>query len=200
MSQNLSDSQLSAALSTGSVDAFGLLYERYHRAVYANVLKLVQRTEYAEDLLQDVFVSLWQNRFKIRSDQSVGGWLFVVSYNKALSFLKKKVNESLEYVGNYEAFEQVVPEESVDEEHYTSQLAMVEEAVNALPARKRQVFRLCRFEGRSKEEVASMMGISPDSVKDYLKQSNRAIRNYIISKYPYGTASLTVFALLAENI
>lgn len=186
MCSKLSDQKLASALTEGSVDAFRSLYDRYHRLVYANILKIVRQPEYAEDILQEVFVALWEHRSKIKSNQSVGGWLFVVSFNKATTFLKKKVKESLfDYVEEYTDYEHILPEETADEEEYLVQWTIVEEAVNALPARKKEVFKLCRFEGKAKEEVASMMGISTVSVKDYLKQSNRAIKDYITLKYPH---------------
>jgi len=185
MYSKLSDKNLANALIEGSTGAFRSLYDRYNRPVYANILKIVRQPEYAEDILQEVFVALWEYRVKIKPDQSVGGWLFVVSFNKATTFLKKKLRESLEYVEEYTDYEYIFPEETINEDEYLSQWTIVEEAVNALPARKKEVFKLCRFEGKAKEEVASMMGISPVSVKDYLKQSNRAIKDYISLKYPH---------------
>lgn len=181
----LSDEKLARALTDGSVDAFRSLYDRYNRSVYANILKIVKQPEYAEDILQEVFVALWEYRAKIKSNQSVGGWLFVVSFNKATTFLKKKLRESLDYIEEYTDYEDILPDEAVNEDHYLAQWMIVEEAVNALPARKKEVFKLCRFEGKTKEEVASMMGLSTVSVKDYLKQSNRAIKDYITLKYPH---------------
>ncbi|MBD1423446.1 RNA polymerase sigma factor [Sphingobacterium chuzhouense] len=185
MCSKLSDEKLARGLTEGSVDAFRSLYDRYNKSVYANILKIVRQPEYAEDILQEVFVALWEHRFKIKSNQSVGGWLFVVSFNKATTFLKKKLKESLDYIEEYTDYEYILPEETINEDEYVSQWMIVEEAVNALPARKKEVFKLCRFEGKAKEEVASMMGISTLSVKDYLKQSNRAIKDYITLKYPH---------------
>ncbi len=191
-SSHPSDRQLAGSLSEGSVEAFSTLYERYHQSVYANILKIIKVPSLTEDILQEVFVALWQNRHRIQANQSIAGWLFVVSYNKSCSLLKRKVKESLQYVENYDPYENLSYEDSVDEDMYSTQLEIIEEAVNALPSRKKEVFKLCRLEGRPKEEVALMMGISPESVKDYLKQSNRSIRDYISLKYPH----LSIYTLL----
>jgi len=199
MYSKLSDKNLANALMEGSVDAFRSLYDRYNRPVYANILKIVRQPEYAEDILQEVFVALWEYRVKIKPDQSVGGWLFVVSFNKATTFLKKKLRESLEYVEEYTDYEHIFPEETINEDEYLSQWTIVEEAINALPARKKEVFKLCRFEGKAKEEVASMMGISPVSVKDYLKQSNRAIKDYISLKYPHLYTAILITGAFSDK-
>lgn len=185
MCSKLSDEKLASALTKGSAEAFRSLYDRYRRPVYANILKIVRQPEYAEDILQEVFVALWEHRSRIKANHSIGGWLFVVSFNKASTFLKKKLKESLDYVDEYTDYEHILLDEAVNEEEYLAQWTIVEEAVNALPTRKKEVFKLCRFEGKAKEEVASMMGISTVSVKDYLKQSNRAIKDYIALKYPH---------------
>jgi RNA polymerase sigma-70 factor (ECF subfamily) len=168
--------------------------------VYANILKLVRQPETAEDILQEVFVGLWENRQKLDADKSAGGWLFVVSHNKALSFLKKKVRESI--VVQWEANLPDAPptDDSIDEELYGLQLALIEEAVEHLPARKRDVFRRCRFEGQSTEEVARQTGISVASVNDYLKQSTRFIREYIRSRAnPSQLAALPLLLLFLDQ-
>jgi RNA polymerase sigma-70 factor (ECF subfamily) len=200
MKAERSESELLHALSAGRLEAFDALYHRYRQPVYANILKLVRQPETAEDILQEVFVGLWENRQKLDADKSAGGWLFVVSHNKALSFLKKKVRESI--VVQWEANLPDAPpaDDSIDEELYGLQLALIEEAVEHLPARKRDVFRRCRFEGQSTEEVARQTGISVASVNDYLKQSTRFIREYIRSRAnPSQLAALPLLLLFLDQ-
>lgn len=187
-----------AALACGDVGAFNQLYTRYHQQVYANILKMVRAPEYAEEILQDVFVSLWQNRFHMRSDQSVGGWLFVVSYNKSMTFLKRKLKETITFVDSY-PYEPVQQDDTGTEARYELQVSLLEQAIDELPRRKREVFRLCRYEGKSKDDVAKELGISSASVSDYLKQSNQAIKKYIATRYPYASeASLLLIYFLSN--
>jgi RNA polymerase sigma-70 factor (ECF subfamily) len=168
-----------AALAQGQRAAFEALYHRYKQPVFANIRKMVPAPDAAEDLLQETFIALWENRTAIDPAKGAGGWLFVVSYNKAASFLKKKLREAAILESETDLAELAVADELGDEELYITQLALVEEAVAHLPARKQAVFRLCRFEGKSAEEVAAATGISVASVRDYLKQSTRFIREYI---------------------
>lgn len=188
-----------AALVDGDVPAFDAIYRRYYRSVYANIFKLVKNAHYAEDILQDVFVSLWQNRFKIRSDRSVSGWLFVVSYNRALTFLKREIRRSEEYVESYEPFESSLADEEPDESVLTMQLNALEEAVESLSTRRREVFRLCRFEGKTNEEAATMLNLSTETVKDYLKHSIKAVKAYIGDKYPPHVVGMMLLTGLFAN-
>jgi RNA polymerase sigma factor (sigma-70 family) len=157
---------------------FDRLYHQYHQAVYANIYKMVCRQQCAEDLLQEVFLAFWENRRSLDAER-VAGWLFVVSYNKAASYLKKQLKEANLLVPVINLSNDIIVPEQPDERLYQLRLSVVEEAINHLPARKKEVFRLCRFEGRSYDEVAALLGISVVSVKDYLKQSTQFIRKYI---------------------
>lgn len=199
MNKTVTEIEEIVAMSRGDVKAFNALYARYHKPVHANILKLIDNRELATEVLQDVFLSLWQNRFKIQVDRPVGGWLFVVSYNKSLNVLRSKLKESVAYIANYP--EEIYAEEdsSIQEEIFNKQMEILEEAVAVLPKRKRQVFKLCRYEGRTKEDVADLLGLSPQSVADYLKQSNKAIREYVAKQYPaYAERSLLIVFLLAN--
>jgi RNA polymerase sigma factor (sigma-70 family) len=87
------DILLVKGLIKGHMASFNAVYNKYHNAVYANILKYVQSKAQAEDILQEVFLSLWENRQNLRENGSVGGWLFVVSHNKSLAFLRKALTE-----------------------------------------------------------------------------------------------------------
>lgn len=186
-------------LSNGSITAFDTFYHQYKQAVYANIVKMVRQPEAAEDLLQEVFIAFWQNRHKLQQDRSVAGWLFVVSYNKAATYLKQQLKAGVVLIAEDTYLENISQEDPVEEELYQAQLAVVEAAINQLPARKKEVFRLCRLEGRPHEEVALILGISVPSVKDYLKQSTRFIRDYV-QGHPPATGVTTLTLVIALTI
>ncbi|HZH54969.1 MAG TPA: sigma factor [Sphingobacteriaceae bacterium] len=86
------------ALARGDSDAFDSIYHRYHQSIYANIFRIVRRSDHAEDILQDVFVTLWQYRHNLNQDRPVAGWLFVVSYNKSLTFLRQQLRVAVQYI------------------------------------------------------------------------------------------------------
>ncbi|RXK85632.1 RNA polymerase sigma factor [Filimonas effusa] len=181
MADILNESEAVRMLSTGDIAAFDHIYFKYHQQVYANICKITGDPKMAEDLLQEVFFALWKKRDSLHVDKSVANWLFVVSYNKSVSFLRKKIKESF-LVPATEGELADVKEDNAGmqvEQEFASQAAILDLAVDRLPGRKKEVFKLCRYEGRTPEEVALMMGISVQSVKDYLKQSTQLIRNYV---------------------
>lgn len=181
-----------------ALDWFDTLYYQYHHAVYANICKMIKQHEAAEDILQEVFMALWQNRQKMNPDK-VGGWLFVTSYNKTLKYLRRKQQEGVVQLEQTNILYEFLQEEAPSEELYSFRLSMIEEAVNHLPARKKEVFRLCRYEGKTFDEVAHIIGISAGSVKDYLKQSNRFIRDYISKNYTETNVLVTLLLFFYSN-
>lgn len=166
------------------------MYHQYHQAVYANIWKIVKQHEAAEDILQEVFLALWERRMKLDAAK-IAGWLFVTSFNKSLKYLKRKERRQVPLITM-----DLYQEEPLNEALYTFRLSIVEEAVNHLPERKKEVFRLCRYEGKSYDEVACILGISVSSVKDYLKQSTRFIKDYISHHHAEGLAAGTSLLLL----
>jgi len=158
---------------------FDEIYNHYHNAVYGNILRIVKDAVYAEDILQDVFLAYWENRLTL-VPESVGGWLFTVSYNKSVKHLQrtKRMPIIAEY-NQHDIFEEA--EHSAEfEAGYTAKIKMIEVAVAHLPSRLKEAYSLCRLEGKSPEEAASRMNISVQSVQDYLKQSNKYLKSYIM--------------------
>jgi len=159
---------------------FDNIYNEYRNAVYGNILRIVKDPVAAEDILQDVFLALWENKNELVMD-SVGGWLFTVSFNKSVKFLHRI--KRLPLLSPVELSHTLCVEENpVDEAHFEFRLKLIEDAVSNLSSRRREVFRLCRFEGKSAEEAAALLNISVQSVRDYLKQSNRQIKSYLITR------------------
>lgn len=181
---NGEESLLISRLIQGDVAAFDQLYWHYQKAVYQNAFKLTHDSQIAEDIVQEVFISLWEKRSSIDNSRSVGGWLFVSSYNRSINALKKKLKESLALKEIGQAEEQTDP--GIAEIQYS----ILEKAIAELSPQKRKVFELCKLQGRSYDEAAKEMNISKHTVKEYLSSAISFIREYA-DKYP-GTGMIAV--------
>jgi len=161
--------------------AFNSIYKEYHQAVYSNILKMVKQPVWAEDILQDVFVALWENHSKIEQGRVVN-WLFVVSYNKSVSLLKKVRKENLGLL--HEFHEEQISHNwtPVNEDDFEWKLKIIEEAIQTLPHQKQTVFSKYRLEGKTIEEIAHELKISVNTVKDHLKVAKKMIKNHIQQK------------------
>jgi RNA polymerase sigma-70 factor (ECF subfamily) len=177
------EQQIIREFIAGSHGAFEHLYNQYSAALYANILKMVRQPDLAEDILQDVFTVLWTSRAKIDPDQPVANWLFVVSYHRSLSCLKKKLRENT--VPAAEPVIADIPDEpAMDEKYYGARLDILNTAVDGLPLHKQRVFRLYYFENKTIDEIAQELDLSTASVRFYLKQSRSLIRQYVSGRFP----------------
>lgn len=169
---------MTSFLNSAEVIAFDKVYHQYHHAVFKNICRLVDRHDVAEDILQEVFLSFWNSRKELDLTQGAGNWLFVVSYHKSLQYLKKVAVEKTK-LADYPAVPDVMEEE--DAALRESRLTLINEAIESLSPRKKEVFRLCRLEGKTAGEASQILGISHHTVKEYLQSSSSAIRSYITS-------------------
>lgn len=170
------DTELVIRLREDDVAAFDALYWKYHGAVYGNIFKLIRETEATKDILQEVFVTLWEKRFSMDSQQSVSGWLFVVSYNKTVSYLKKLLKQP---AISQEWSEQMQPVEQPALNTKEVQLQLLEKALAQLSPQKRKVFELCKLQGKTYEEAARELKISRHTVKEYLSAAVVNVKDYI---------------------
>jgi RNA polymerase sigma factor (sigma-70 family) len=128
-----------------------------------------------------VFASLWENRKKIDRERSVGGWLIVVSYNKAIKFLHKTVRER---IGTLEETADHIAEETyTDHDQLEYQCNLINEAIDNLSPKKKLVFTLCKLEGKTYEEAAREAGISPHTVKEYVTAASKFVKAYSLRQY-----------------
>jgi RNA polymerase sigma factor (sigma-70 family) len=178
---------------------FKSLYEKCNDAVYKNIFKLVKDEQVTEDLFQEVFILLHQNLPTLDPSKSIEGWLFVVSYHKGLAHLKSKVKESITYIENYDKYLSL---NSLDEDSTAiieEQSQILSEALDCLSSRKKQAFTLVRYENKSIDEAASIMGLSKKSVEDYLKQATNDIKS-IIRRQSLNTGHTIFLLILLSNL
>jgi RNA polymerase sigma-70 factor (ECF subfamily) len=173
------DTELAIRLREGDVDAFNSLYYKYYNAVFSNVFNLTKNEESARDILQEVFISLWERRQYIDLEKPVANWLFVVSYNKALNCLKKVMRHPTILL----IPEIAIPDEETSSRVREAQSALVKEAVGHLSPQTRRVFELCKLQGKSYEETAQELDLSRHTVKEYLSVAMNFIKAYV-RKYP----------------
>jgi len=172
----IEDSVLVSRLHDDDIGAFDILYHKYHHAIYRNIYKITKDKEISQDILQDVFIVLWEKRYKIKSDQSVSGWLFVISFNRSISYLRKKLRETLAIDATYK--DQTESDiEQIQATH--DQYCLLYSAIDQLSPQKKKVFTLCKLDGRTYEEAAEELNISKHTVKEYLGHAVLSVKNHM---------------------
>lgn len=174
-----------AEIRADNMLAFDVLYKKYSKRLYKFSFSILKSREEAENITQDVFVNLWVNRNKIEKDSSVKYYIFTISYNSAVSVIRKKANESkfIEYVKTLQDLVQEPVDLQVEYNELNDQL---NEIVNELPERQRDVFKLHKIEGLKYSKIAEKLNISVNTVENHMSRALKTIHRKLRS------SSLTV--------
>lgn len=179
---NYEDSELVIRLHKDDVKAFDLLYSKYYKALYAFILKYLKLPQLSEDILQEVFLKVWEVRKQIVPEYSFQAYLYKIARNRVYKEFKKIAaeDESLLWLAKQIAQSAEEPEAKARWNEYQR---IFDNAVEKLPAQRKRIFRLCRQEGRSYDEVASELHISRNTVKEHMVLGTKFIKEFIFQYY-----------------
>jgi len=165
----------------GDEEAFCAVFDHYSKFVYSFGYKLVRSSEVAEEVVQDIFMKVWEGKEKLLDIDNFGAYLNVLVRNHSLNLLRqlaKKQTVDVHTVSD-------LPVQDYSTEHtieYRDTLMILEEVLAALPDHQREIYRLCHLEGLRYEEAAAKMGISPNTVHYHMKSALKTIREYLIKR------------------
>ena len=159
------EKDLVVLLIEGNEVAFEKLYSLYSDRLLAWLLKLLKSEDIASEVLQDVFIKVWHNRQQIDAEQSFRSYLFRIAENLAYNFFRKAARDKkLQAVLIHSACKEYSPiEESL---LMKEKSRLLQEAIDALPPKRREVFQLIKMEERSYEEVSLMLHVSTSTIND----------------------------------
>nr|WP_255484383.1 RNA polymerase sigma-70 factor [Pedobacter sp. AK017] len=186
------EKELVALLQKGDKGAFGELYHRYKRKLYYNFRKLLKSESQAEELLQQLFVKIWENRLSLDPDKVFKAYLFRIAENLVYDFFRKASRDK-----NMGAILMTVATENyshIEEAIYSKEReALINRAVASLPPQRRHVFTLCKLEGKTYEEVSVELGISTSTINDHIVKATRSVREYLFVSKEFALLFLLAF-------
>jgi RNA polymerase sigma-70 factor (family 1) len=172
------DKILVLAIARGDQKAFQKLFEKYHQRLYSAAVKILKSPDLSQEVVQDVFLKIWNYREKLNSERSFVAFLFKVANNLILNTLKRaSLEDSIKKQILYftpKSFNST--EDSILNQENER---IYSEAVTLLPPQRKLVFELCKNEGKSYEEVADTLGISKGTVRDHIVKASKSIKNYV---------------------
>lgn len=164
------DNELVALLSEDNTLAFTMLYNRYWETLFAIAYNRLKDIQAAEDIVHDVFMSLWHNRHSVTPD-SLKSYLAAAAKYMVFAQIRKKI-----YARRYQEEKALIPVPDMHPElsiHYRRILTLVQEEINSLPEKCKLIFKCSREQGMSAKEIAAQLRISPKTVDN---QINKALR------------------------
>lgn len=172
------EAQLVASAQAGNLDAFGCLVTMHHAAVYRHILRVVRRTEDAEDIGQEAFIKAWRAIGTFRAGAPFAPWILRIASNAAISHLRHRVLPTVPLVGNAP----LPPAPALPDGTADAAIAALDAAIADLPADARAAISLHYGEGKSLNEIGSILNRSSGAVAVMLHRVRARLRDMLGSQ------------------
>lgn len=176
------EKELLAKIAAGDEQAFKKLFDLYKERFYSVALKMTRSDEVAEDIVQDVFMKIWNKRGRLVDIDNPSSYFFTAVYRRIyhhyrkIALEKKLLQVAPPVKGSVNTTDEMVLA------HESNKL--ISQAISKLPPQQQLVFKLSKQEGLSRNDVARQLHISPNTVKNHLADALKFIRTFIRNSNP----------------
>ena len=190
------DKALLLQIARGNEGAFAILFKAFWPQVYGTGLRITRSPEQAKDLAQDIFIKVWDNRAQLPEVKKIDAFIYIVSRNLILDHLRKKVFQpaNMEFLLQYFQADAVNAQDKLEVKELEKK---IDGAIQTLPGKVQEVFKLSRFEGMTHEQIARKLNISVVSSKTYVVRALDHIRRYLSAP---SEQHLLIAAVLLESL
>lgn len=169
------EAEILGRLTDGDELAFTQIYHHYYSSVQSAVIHLLLSPQLAEDVTQEIFLKLWEQRNKLPHIHSFRSYLFIATRNHSLNVLKRAARSKAglaEIIRHAETVRNTTEETILGNEY----LAFIQRCLADLPPRSREIFRMCREQSQTYDEVAAALGVTRDAVKSRMMHAMKVLR------------------------
>lgn len=171
--QEFDDNDLLVLLKQGSLEAYEVLFKKYYKLLCLQAILILEDKAAAEDLVQELFVEVWDKKVYRQISQSLKAYLYRSVRNRCFNEIKKNktVTRRLE---DYREYRQKRIEPARLEQRELT--ANIHNVLQELPSQRLRAFTLVYMENKKYQEAADEMGVSINSVKTHLKLALQVLR------------------------
>jgi RNA polymerase sigma-70 factor (ECF subfamily) len=182
--------ELILKLKEGSSEAFQQLFDRYGPKIHRFSLAYLKSTQEAEEIVQEVFLKIWNVRGELKSDKSLDSYVFTIAKNAILNTIRKSKNEQL-----YLDYAKLHPGKNIlldDELNFLELERAYKQSIEQLSPKRKQIFLLSREKNLSNIEIAAQLDISVKTVENQMTSALAQIKKELLSA---GFSGLIFFEL-----
>lgn len=166
-----SDEQLLSRIKEGSQASLEILYKRYFPRLSRFITQITQDAHETLDIINEVFLSVWNDAEKFRGDSSLSTWIIGIAYNKSLSALRKK--------RKWLSFTDELPDAPIPEHEEPQRADDIRQAMKRLKPEQRAMVELTYYFGYSYDEIAQMLDCKAIKVRDQLYMARKQIKSAV---------------------
>ena len=179
MLSNETDTEVFQALRSGNLSALGIFYERYGEIVYRVALRMLKNAQEAEDLTQEVFLSLWCSGAYDSKRGSMQAFLTTFTRSKAIDRLRQIQARWQRLQRWNRSFPQENRNSLMDKASIKETSNRIREALSELPSQQRQVLEMAYYEGLSQSEISEDLKMPLGTVKTYKRKALLKLRQIL---------------------
>lgn len=179
-------------LKMGDENAFNGIYEAYSKPMYLKILGMVKDKDIADELLQELFIKLWDNREKIIPEKAFQSYLYTIAKNLVYNYFRKIASDNslieqllLRGTEHYLNAEELLLNKETSE--------LLKNAIDQLSPQRKLVFELCKIEGKSYEEASKILDISIATINSHMTKSLQSIKSYLIKHQDTGLLWISLY-------
>lgn len=171
--------ELLTRLKKGDMQAFDKVYKLYCHKLFSFVLKIVKSEADADDIVQEVFVKIWESKHKLHDHQLLNSFIFTIAYNGSIDLLRKRIS-SHKYIEHLKKSSVLLQApDSTTEVEYNEFLTQLDKLISSLPERQKQVYLLHREQGLTYPEIADRLCISKNTVENHMGKALNSLRQKV---------------------
>ena len=175
--------------AAGDQQAFNRLVALHWDRVFSHAITYTRSYEEAEEITQDIFLRIWNNREKLEEVRDFQDYLFILGRNQIISSLRRKVVKMETVEPDHKVAEELLPDRQLEIRQLNE---MVLKGIDQLPPQQQKVFRLARLEGLPYDEIGQQLKISRHTVRFHMVMAFNFLREYL-SKHFYELSLLLFF-------
>lgn len=198
LQKRINETQLLSRLQLGDAKAYSLLYEQYWERLYIQAFKRVQDEDAAKDLVQNVFINMWQRRETLKIDTELSYYLHSAIKFQVFSYFRSAKVKEMVMIETISRFEACV---SIDElEGYFELERLIAQEVSLLPEKMKEAY-LLKAARHSTSEIAEKLNLKEQTVSNHLSEALRRIRAKLGNNYPEWavTTALFIFSSITKS-
>jgi len=180
--------------ANGDRQAYAQLYTGYLSPLIKYIFLFTRSRELSEEIVQDVFVKIWEKKEQLLTVQSFQPYIFKSAKNLLLDYMRREQSQS-RFLTLSGPFSEACDEQADDELIYGQYYQLALDAINLLPEKRKQVFELKTREELSLDEIADRLGISKSVVKKQLYAATGFVKDYL-RRHGEITADIAIFMFL----
>lgn len=177
--QEKEDSYLVIKIQEDNYEAFEVLYNRYHKKIYSYSYQYLKNHSHTEELLQSVFVSLWEHRLSLDKSLPVSNYIYRCAANKIYDFLRQKYVHG-KFVEHQKNHAQTGENNTIEEVYLTDLKESIDSIIDSLPPQQKNIFVMSRYKYLTNKEIANKMNISVRTVEAHIYNVIKTIRRKLM--------------------